>query len=237
LRQNQLLALYRAGELNLEQMMAFTVSDDAAAQEAAWFDAPEWQRHAQQIRPRLIAAHVRADDRRAVFVTMDAYVAAGGGVIADLFQTRRYLSDPALLDRLAAEKLEGEAATVRAEGWKWVEIVSEIDWQILRGFEEVRGKRQPLSAKDAKKLGKLKRERDTLQRRDDLTDEEMVRHNELQGMVETLESSSIMFADRQGQGRSSASAPMARCRWCAPRASRRPEGEATGERRSRGRHA
>ncbi len=120
--------------MTLDCLMAFTVSDDHEAQEAAWFEASGWQRSAHAIRQRLTAAHVQADDRRAQFVTVAAYVAAGGGVVTDLFQTESegYLTDPALLDRLAGEKLEREAAAVRAEGWKWVEIASDADFGMLR---------------------------------------------------------------------------------------------------------
>ena len=53
---NESLALYRKAAMSLDQLMAFTVSDDHAAQEAAWFDAPEWQRNASAIRQRLTAA-------------------------------------------------------------------------------------------------------------------------------------------------------------------------------------
>ena len=121
----KLMALYRKADMTLDQLMAFTVSDDHAAQEAAWFDAPDWQRSAHAIRQTLTAAHVRADDRRARFVTVEAYVAAGGSVITDLFraESESYLTDPALLDRLVNEKLEREAEAVRQEGWKWVEIM------------------------------------------------------------------------------------------------------------------
>ena len=75
-----------------------------------------------------------ADDRRAQFVTVAAYVAAGGGVITDLFQTESegYLTDPALLDRLANEKLEREAEAVRQEGWSWVEIMPDPGFETLR---------------------------------------------------------------------------------------------------------
>ena len=83
----KLMALYREGDMTLDCLMAFTVSDDHEAQEAAWFDASGWQRSAHAIRQRLTAAHVQADDRRALFVTVAAYVAAGGAVVTDLFQT------------------------------------------------------------------------------------------------------------------------------------------------------
>jgi ParB-like chromosome segregation protein Spo0J len=119
----KLMAIYRTGEMTLDLLMAFTDSDDHAAQEAVWSDAPEWQRTAHGIRHALTAEHVRGDNWRARFVTVESYAAAGGGVVTDLFRNEDegYLTDPALLDRLVKEKLEAEAETVRQEGWQWVE--------------------------------------------------------------------------------------------------------------------
>ncbi len=52
------------------------------------------------------------------FVGVDAYEADGGIVRRDLFDDDqgRFLSDPELLNRLASEKLETLAASVREEG-------------------------------------------------------------------------------------------------------------------------
>ena len=47
-----LMKLYREEELTLEQLMAFTVSDDHAAQEAAWFETPDYDRSPRGIRRR-----------------------------------------------------------------------------------------------------------------------------------------------------------------------------------------
>ncbi|WP_158920894.1 ParB/RepB/Spo0J family partition protein [Acidisphaera sp. S103] len=193
----KLMALYRDAEMTLDQLMAFTVSDDHAAQEAAWFDVPEWQRKAHAIRQALTAAHVRADDKRARFVTVEAYVAAGGHIIADLFQTESegYLTVPALLDRLVAEKLEREAGAVREEGWKWVEIVS--DFSTLPSFGEVKGKRQPLPPKTVKTLAKLEQEADRLRAMDELTDEELERLEALEAEIGTLSTPVYVWSDRQ----------------------------------------
>ena len=70
------------------------------------------------------------------FVGIDAYEAAGGVVRRDLFddEQSRFLSDPALLERLAGEKLEALAGAVREEGWKWVEARLSVDSQALRQF-------------------------------------------------------------------------------------------------------
>ncbi|CAH2606404.1 protein of unknown function (plasmid) [Rhodovastum atsumiense] len=192
-----LFALYREGAMTLDQLMAFTVSDDHAAQEAAWFEAPDWQRSAPALRKRLTAAHVPASDRRAQFVTVEAYVAAGGAVVNDLFQTQSYLTDPALLDRLVSEKLAREAAAVRAEGWQWVTVAPEIDFDLLRGFEELRGKRQPLPPAQAKALAKAQRERERLAEQESLTDAEWARCDALDAAIAALSAAAFVFSDRQ----------------------------------------
>lgn len=58
--------------------MAFTVSDDPAAQEKVWADLAEWNRDPAIIRRQLTAAHVECHDRRARFVGIETYKAAGG---------------------------------------------------------------------------------------------------------------------------------------------------------------
>jgi len=42
-----------------------------------------------------------------------------------------FLLDPALLDRLALEKLQLASKEVRSEGWKWVEVHAELDYEAL----------------------------------------------------------------------------------------------------------
>ena len=192
-----LMALYRKASMSLDQMMAFTVSDDHAAQEAAWFDAPEWQRSAPAIRQRLTAAHVRADDRRARFVTAEAYVEAGGSVVTDLFRadSNSYLTDPALLDRLVTEKLEREADAVRHEGWKWVLVMPDFD--ALDGYIEMRGKAQPMPPKQAKALAKALREADRFRDRDELDDDEAARLDALEEEIAALSQRTFIWSDRQ----------------------------------------
>ena len=66
---------------------------------------------------------MRASDKRAQFVGIEAYESAGGVIMRDLFQQDDggWLQDPVLLDRLVAERLEREAHSVRSEDWKWVD--------------------------------------------------------------------------------------------------------------------
>ena len=60
------------------------------------------------IRDTLTEAHIDAGCKLARFVTVEAYQAAGGAVLRDLFDadSAGWITDPALLNRLAAEKLE-----------------------------------------------------------------------------------------------------------------------------------
>jgi len=160
----RLMDVYRAEDMNLDQLMAFTVSDSHAAQEAAWAELPAHNRHPNTIRRILTAAQVESDDRLAVFVGAEAYVAAGGGINRDLFQPEHegYFTDPALLDRLVMEKLQGEAEAIRGEGWAWVEIIPDCDYSTLRAFGRVHPERQPLAEGQAEELDRLTTTYDSL---------------------------------------------------------------------------
>jgi ParB family chromosome partitioning protein len=71
---------------------------------------------------------VRASDRRALFIGLDAYEQASGTVMRDLFEhdDGGWLQDVPLLDRLVTEKLRLEAETIGAEGWKWIAVALEL---------------------------------------------------------------------------------------------------------------
>jgi len=120
-----LLDLYRAGEMNLEQLTAFTVTDDHERQEKVW----EGLGYGDASRRAILRALTEGQDRRAVFVGVEAYEKAGGIVIRDLFDKKNgYLADAALLNRLVREKLQSVAESVLAEGFKWVEVDAEFDY-------------------------------------------------------------------------------------------------------------
>lgn len=124
----RLIAEYRSGAMTLEQLTAFTLSDDQALQEATWFDRPYADMPAAAIRRFLTRSQIDGTDRRARFIGPQAYEEAGGTIVRDLFQAEGegYYSDSQLLDRLVAQKLETEAAAVRADGWAWVEVHPDV---------------------------------------------------------------------------------------------------------------
>jgi ParB family chromosome partitioning protein len=123
----KLISLYRTEEMTLDQLMAFTVSDDHERQEAVW-NGLTWNKNATLIRKALMETNVPATDRRVRFIGTDAYGEAGGTIIRDLFTEDGggWFADPSLLDRLVSEKLAAAAADLQAsEGWKWVEVLDE----------------------------------------------------------------------------------------------------------------
>lgn len=157
-----LMGRYRAGDLTLDQMMAYAVSEDHARQEQV-FDLLGPDRPPYLIRRTMTEAKVAATDRRAVFVGAEAYGEAGGTILRDLFTEDGggWFEDPALLDRLAAEKLAGIAQDVRdKEGWKWAE--AHIDYPRALGLARVYPRPVERPEEEAARMSALSEEYDAL---------------------------------------------------------------------------
>ncbi len=141
----ELLAAYRAEEIDLECLQAYAVTDDRKRQIDLYRSLQGWQRtSAHHIRRCLTEKMTEADDKLAKFVGLDTYAAAGGRTKSDLFGEDVYLEDTALLNRLAGEKLEAEAEKLRQEGWGWVEVDLERDYTRLSRFTRIEPR--PLNA-------------------------------------------------------------------------------------------
>jgi ParB family transcriptional regulator, chromosome partitioning protein len=80
-----LLKLYRVGEINLDLLQAFTLSDDHELQEQIWTGLPTWNRRADVIRQMVTSDAVSGIEMRVLFVGLESYEAAGGRVRRDLF--------------------------------------------------------------------------------------------------------------------------------------------------------
>lgn len=125
-----ILASYRNGEIDLEDAQAFALVDDHEAQERVLAELSGWRLSPQTIRRALTESEVPTSDKRMRFIGIEAYQAAGGVIRRDLFSDddTAYAQDAALLERLVSEKLAGTAKGVEAEGWKWVEVISDVDY-------------------------------------------------------------------------------------------------------------
>lgn len=162
-----LLAVYRDGQMTLEQLMAFTVSDDHAAQCGAWFGYSAYMQTPREIRNRLTQGEADAEtDPRVRVVTLAAYEAAGGIVRRDLFRSEHpgYASDAALLDKLYAEKLDTAAEAVRAEGWSWVEVATSRGGPSLYDYDRSQPKQRDPTKAEARELKSLSKECDKLRK-------------------------------------------------------------------------
>lgn len=154
----RLFADYRAGGVTLEQLMALTLTDDPAAQEAAFYGAPAWQRDASALRERLTEREIGATHPLVRFVGMDAYTKAGGGIRRDLFaegDAGNYLTDTALLDTLVRAKLDALAENLRREGWAWVEAVPHMSYAERQTFRSAPRQRREPTAREARRLASL----------------------------------------------------------------------------------
>ena len=195
-----LLDVYAEDGMTLEHVMAFTVTQDHARQEQVWAAIRDsWQKEPWQIRRMLTEATVRASDKRAIFVGVDAYEAAGGIVLRDLFQSDDggWLQDVGLLDRLVAEKLRAEADKIAAEGWKWVEASLSIPYGATHGMRELSG--TPIEITDEEQATRvaLQAELDRLTEQydnaDELPDEIDQRLGEIEAAIEALDNRPMRY--------------------------------------------
>lgn len=186
-----IIAAYRAGETGLEQVMAFAVSEDHAAQERIWSEGPDWIRlDAGAIRDALTEGDIAASDRRVKFITLKAYEKAGGATRRDLFSEGDegvFILDAALLDQLAQAKLEKTAKTLRKEGWKWVETHLSFGYDEAGEFQRLYPETLPLTGEEAAELAALEAEADaSYDIEGELTPEEQARFEWVTNRLEDL---------------------------------------------------
>ena len=178
--------------------MAFTVNPDHARQVQVWdVIHSSWNKEPFQIRRMLTEASVRASDRRAVFVGVDAYEAAGGTMLHDLFQGADggWLEDPDLLDRLVTEKLQAEAETVAVEGWKWIEVALDLAYGYSHGLRSLSGDpaRDDEGAAHAKLLAEYRALEEECACQDEIPDEIDTRLSVLEREMEKIETRPLIF--------------------------------------------
>jgi ParB family chromosome partitioning protein len=196
----KLLDAYAEDGMTLEQLMAFAVSDDHDRQEKVWEAARTLGRsQSWQIKGLLTEGTVRASDKRAVFVGIDAYEKAGGYIMRDLFEhdDGGWLQDPVLLDGLVADKLKAVAEEVAAEGWKWVEVALTLPYGATRGLRELPGVALDLTDEEQVTADALHEEYARLEAEyedcDELPDEIDARLGELERALEAFDDRPVRY--------------------------------------------
>ena len=191
----KLLEVFAADEMTLEQLMAFTLTDDHARQEQVWQIASDrpYDADANSIRAMLTEETIESNDRRALFVGLDAYKAAGGTIVPDLFAEDDdcYLEDPALLDRLCADKLKAAAEALRPEGWKWIVVSVTFPYGHDAGMRRLAGKLQDLTESEHVEREALREELERLEaeysQADEYPDTVDARLGEIEAQLEAFE--------------------------------------------------
>ncbi len=196
----KLLEIYADDGMELEQLMAFTVSTDHARQESVWAAVEDSHNNTPyHIRRMLTEQTVRASDKRARFVGLEAYETAGGVILRDLFEADDggWLQDAALLDRLVADKLKAETETIAAEGWKWIDVAVDFPYGHTRALRELDGIEKAMTAKEKKTLKALNTEQAKIeaeyQDAEEVPDEVDRRLGEIQEAIEALEERPLTF--------------------------------------------
>ncbi len=163
----ELIDAYRAEAIDLDTLKAFAVTTDHERQRAVFEQATSqgYRPTAWQVKRLLTEERVPAGAAVARFVGVDAYEAAGGPVLRDLFadeyENGVWLEDPKLLNDLATAKLTAVAGEL-ATRWKWAEAVLEADWSATARYGRIRP--QPSEPTDAEcaELERLRTRHDEL---------------------------------------------------------------------------
>ncbi|AXE65299.1 DNA-binding protein [Hyphomonas sp. CACIAM 19H1] len=196
----KILDAYAEDAITLDQLMAFTVNGDHERQEQVFERlAGSYDNQPYAIRRMLTEGAVRASDKRARFIDIDAYVEAGGSVMRDLFQgdDGGWLQDVGLVDLMVSERLREEAMKVQAEGWRWIDAAPDFPYGHTYGLRQLRGMPVAISAEEQATRDALQAEYDALiaeyEDAPELPDEVDERLGELETAIEALDQRPLAY--------------------------------------------
>ena len=138
----ELLDAYRAGDIDLETLKAFTVTTDHARQMAVWEQVANhgYRQSPWEVKRLLTEERIQANSGVARFVGIEDYEAAGGVVLRDLFaaedESGTWFEDPVLLQKLAVAKL-GETVKDLQTRWRWATAVPGVDWMEIARYGRI----------------------------------------------------------------------------------------------------
>ena len=183
----ELLNAYRAGDIDLETLKAFTVTTDHVRQMGVWEQVADqgYRPAAWQVKRMLTEERVPANSAMARFVGIEDYEAAGGPVLRDLFaaedESGIWLEDPVLLQKLAMAKL-GETVKDLETRWRWATAAPEVDWTEIARYGRISPEPSAPTAAETAELERLRTREDELS---DLDEEDWT--EELEREAEAIE--------------------------------------------------
>lgn len=156
-----------SGEITLDFAKAYGATSNVERQAQVFEEVSGgyYGVNADSIRRMVLDATVRASDPRALLVGRDAYLEAGGRIDRELFDDDESESwvDVALLERLAAEKMEWRADEVKDEhGLAWVKPTLDcyVSHELIEGLNRLPTELEPLSEEAVARLSELETEYD-----------------------------------------------------------------------------
>jgi len=138
----KLLKLFRDGGMSMEVAEAMTMEPDPQRQLEIWqrLDQADRTDSVYYVRQAITDQEMHSGDALVNFVGLEVYTAHGGEFRENLFadeEDQRVLTDPALVEHLALEKLEARAEALREEGWGDVRVTLDPPWRDMEGMERV----------------------------------------------------------------------------------------------------
>lgn len=121
-----IIAAFDAGKINLEAAKAYTLGTQE--EQARYFgEVQEWARNdSRAIKQAMTKEAIRNDSTMAVAIGREAYEAAGGVVVENLFGDDSYWESVDILASLKADKIAAIKTTKLAEGWSWCETIESL---------------------------------------------------------------------------------------------------------------
>ena len=179
-----LLDAYRADEIDLEVLKAFSVTPDHDRQMAAWEQVAGqgYRPSAWQVKRMLTEERIPGTSTIARFVGVEPYEAAGGKVLRDLFSndddSAVWFDDPALLNNLAMENLRVFKDELETR-WKWATAMVEVDWNTTARYGRIYPEPAERTPEEQAEIEKLEARQGVLaELDDDAWTEELIREAE-----------------------------------------------------------
>ncbi len=183
----ELLDYYRQGKIDLEHIMAFTVTDDHARQMACYKELSTHYMSVNGIRNFLLDTALLTSHGMVKLVTLKAFKKAGGTTTTDLFEDATYINERELIEPLALDILSKKAKPLTKQ-WKWVDVV--LSMNSYRDYETTLT--AELVGVPEKLMADLKAKEEALETLEDKnftdwTDEDEDLETQLHGEIEALE--------------------------------------------------
>jgi ParB family transcriptional regulator, chromosome partitioning protein len=199
-----LLEAFRREEIGMDQLQAFTITDDQGEQLRIWEalkGKQSWQKTRRDILQAITKAEIPTTDKRVRFLGVEAYKEAGGQMRVDLFDDHNggYILDVELLNKLVEEKLSDAKQFYIDAGWKWCEIWGELNYPERNKLIEEKGRKVPMSDEEKERLKVLKSEYDALDKiyeesDDGFTDDQHARYRFLEDEIERIEDRPLTYS-------------------------------------------